>query len=140
MLGENGAGVLSHFGLRSQRLIYVGTFGKAAGGSGAAIVAHRLVIDWLVQRARTYIFTTAAPPGIACAVEAALDLIASEEGDERRTRLDRHIAVWSTHAQRLAARFGWQWMPSQTAIQPICLLYTSPSPRDKRQSRMPSSA
>ncbi len=127
VLGENGAGVLSHFGLRSQRLIYVGTFGKAAGGSGAAIVAHRLVIDWLVQRARTYIFTTAAPPGIACAVEAALDLIASEEGDERRVRLDRHIAVWSAHAQRLAARLGWQWMPSQTAIQPIVIGENAPA-------------
>ncbi|WKZ86796.1 8-amino-7-oxononanoate synthase [Ralstonia pickettii] len=127
VLGENGAGVLSHFGLRSQRLIYVGTFGKAAGGSGAAIVAHRLVIDWLVQRARTYIFTTAAPPGIACAVEAALDLIASEEGDERCARLDRHIAVWSAHAQRLAARFGWQWMPSQTAIQPIVIGENAPA-------------
>ena len=127
VLGESGAGVLSHFGLRSQRIIYVGTFGKAAGGSGAAIVGHRLVIDWLVQRARTYIFTTATPPGIACAVEAALDLIASEEGAERRARLDRHIAVWSAHAQRLAARFGWQWMPSPTAIQPIVIGENAPA-------------
>lgn len=127
VLGEKGAGVLSHFGLRSKRLVYVGTFGKAAGGSGAAIVAHRLVIDWLVQRARTYIFTTATPPGIACAVEAALELIASEEGAERRARLDRHIAVWSAHAQRLAARFGWQWMPSPTAIQPIVIGENAPA-------------
>ncbi|TXD61752.1 8-amino-7-oxononanoate synthase [Ralstonia sp. TCR112] len=127
VLGENGAGVLSHFGLHSQRIVYVGTFGKAAGGSGAAIVGHRLVIDWLVQRARTYIFTTATPPGIACAVEAALDLIASEEGAERRARLDRHIAVWSAHAQRLAARFGWQWMPSPTAIQPIVIGENAPA-------------
>ncbi|MCT7306677.1 8-amino-7-oxononanoate synthase [Ralstonia wenshanensis] len=127
VLGEKGAGVLSHFGLRSKRLVYVGTFGKAAGGSGAAIVAHRLVIDWLVQRARTYIFTTATPPGIACAVEAALDLIAGEEGAERRARLDRHIAVWSAHAQRLAVRFGWQWMPSPTAIQPIVIGENAPA-------------
>ena len=127
VLGEKGAGVLSHFGLRSKRLVYVGTFGKAAGGSGAAIVAHRLVIDWLVQRARTYIFTTATPPGIACAVEAALELIASEEGAERRARLDRHIAVWSAHAQRLAARLGWQWMPSPTAIQPIVIGENAPA-------------
>ncbi|WP_433867341.1 8-amino-7-oxononanoate synthase [Ralstonia wenshanensis] len=127
VLGEKGAGVLSHFGLRSKRLVYVGTFGKAAGGSGAAIVAHRLVIDWLVQRARTYIFTTATPPGIACAVEGALELIASEEGAERRARLDRHIAVWSAHAQRLAARFGWQWMPSPTAIQPIVIGENAPA-------------
>ncbi|KMW47764.1 8-amino-7-oxononanoate synthase [Ralstonia insidiosa] len=127
VLGENGAGVLSHFGLHSERLVYVGTFGKAAGGAGAAIVAHRMVIDWLVQRARTYIFTTATPPVIACAVEAALDVIASEEGAERRARLNRHIAVWSAHAQRLAARFGWQWMPSPTAIQPIVIGENAPA-------------
>ncbi len=127
VVGENGAGVLSHFGLRSERLVYVGTFGKAAGGSGAAIVAHRLVIDWLIQRARTYIFTTATPPAIACAVEAALDVIASEEGVERRARLNRHIAVWSAHAQRLSSRFGWQWMPSPTAIQPIVVGENAPA-------------
>ncbi|WP_296226373.1 8-amino-7-oxononanoate synthase [Ralstonia sp. UBA689] len=127
ILGENGAGVLSHFGLRSERIIYVGTFGKAAGGSGAAIVAHRMVIDWLIQRARTYIFTTATPPAIACAVEAALDVIASEEGAERRARLSRHIAIWSAHAERLAARFGWQWMPSPTAIQPLVIGENAPA-------------
>jgi 8-amino-7-oxononanoate synthase len=127
VLGKDGAGVLSHFGLRSERIMYVGTFGKAAGGSGAAIVAHRLAIDWLVQRARTYIFTTATPPGIACAVEAALDLIAGEEGATRRAVLNRHIAVWSAHAQRLAARFGWQWMPSPTAIQPIVIGENAPA-------------
>ena len=127
VVGKNGAGVLSHFGLRSERLVYVGTFGKAAGGSGAAIVAHRMVIDWLIQRARTYIFTTATPPAIACAVEAALDVIASEEGAERRARLTRHIAVWSAHAQRLSARFGWQWMPSPTAIQPIVIGENAPA-------------
>jgi 8-amino-7-oxononanoate synthase len=127
VLGENGAGVLSHFRLHSARLIYVGTFGKAPGGAGAAIVAHRLVIDWLIQRARTYIFTTAAPPAIACAVEAALDVIASEEGGLRRDRLNRHIAAWAAHARRLADRFGWQWMPSPTAIQPLVIGENAPA-------------
>lgn len=127
VLGADGTGVLSHFGLRSERIIYVGTFGKAPGSSGAAIVAHRMVIDWLIQRARTYIFTTAAPPAVACAVEAALDVIASEEGAERRARLNRHIAAWSAHAQRLAARFGWQWMPSPTAIQPLVIGENAPA-------------
>jgi 8-amino-7-oxononanoate synthase len=127
VLGANGAGVLSYFGLHSERIIYVGTFGKAAGGSGAAIVAHRMVIDWLIQRARTYIFTTATPPAIACAVEAALDVIASEEGAERRARLNRHIATWNARAQRLAARFGWQWMPSPTAIQPLVIGENAPA-------------
>ncbi len=127
VVGENGAGVLSHFRLHSERIIYVGTFGKAVGGAGAAIVAHRMVIDWLIQRARTYIFTTATPPAIACAVEAALGVIASEEGAERRARLNRHIATWSAHAQRLAARFGWQWMPSPTAIQPLVIGENAPA-------------
>jgi 8-amino-7-oxononanoate synthase len=86
-----------------------------------------MVIDWLIQRARTYICTTATPPPIACGVEAALDLIAGEEGAERRARLHRHIATWSAHAQRLAARFGWQWMPSPTAIQPIVIGENAPA-------------
>ncbi|MCL1619676.1 8-amino-7-oxononanoate synthase [Ralstonia pseudosolanacearum] len=127
VLGADGVGVLSHFGLCSERLIYIGTFGKAAGGAGACVVAHRMAVDWLVQRARTYIFTTATPPAVACGVEAALDLIAGEEGAARRARLAGHIARWSDHAQRLAARFGWQWMPSPTAIQPLVIGENAPA-------------
>lgn len=60
-------------------------------------------------------------------MEAALDLIAGEEGAARRARLAGHIARWSDHAQRLAARFGWQWMPSPTAIQPLVIGENAPA-------------
>ena len=60
--GQQGRGTLSHFGLRSERLICMGTLGKAAGVGGAFVAAHPVIIDWLVQTARPYIYTTASPP------------------------------------------------------------------------------
>src|SRR5450830_158830 len=66
-LGDNGHGALEHFKLRSPNLVYMGTLGKAAGVGGAFVAAHATVIETLVQRARPYIFTTAAPPALAAA-------------------------------------------------------------------------
>ncbi|HNE16300.1 MAG TPA: aminotransferase class I/II-fold pyridoxal phosphate-dependent enzyme, partial [Rhodocyclaceae bacterium] len=58
VLGPQGRGSLAHFGLRSPRLIYMGTLGKAAGVAGAFVAARADVIDWLLNKARSYIFTT----------------------------------------------------------------------------------
>ncbi|MFX7507223.1 aminotransferase class I/II-fold pyridoxal phosphate-dependent enzyme, partial [Acinetobacter baumannii] len=58
VLGERGHGVLEDLGLSSRRLIYIGTLGKAAGVAGAFVAAHRLIVEHLVNTARTYIFTT----------------------------------------------------------------------------------
>jgi len=91
VLGEQGAGVLQHFGLRSPQLVYIGTLGKAAGVSGAFVAAHATVIEWLVQRARTYIYTTATPPAIAHALLTSLDIISGSEGVMRRQTLQAHI-------------------------------------------------
>jgi 8-amino-7-oxononanoate synthase len=117
VLGAHGRGALEHFALKSPYLIYVGTLGKAAGVSGAFVAAHATVIEWLVQRARTYIFTTATPPAIAHALLASLDIIQGEEGAARRARLQEHIARITTE---LAPR-RWQLYPSQTAIQPVVI-------------------
>jgi 8-amino-7-oxononanoate synthase len=116
-LGADGAGVLQHFGLSSPHLIYMGTLGKAAGVGGAFIAAHQSVCEWLLQRARSYIYTTASPPAMAHALLTSLYLIASEEGRQRRTHLASLIAQWhkDLHLQQ------WQRMPSHTAIQPILL-------------------
>jgi 8-amino-7-oxononanoate synthase len=65
VLGPQGRGSLAHFGLASPRLIYMGTLGKAAGVSGAFVAGQRDVIDWLLNKARSYIFTTGAPPMLA---------------------------------------------------------------------------
>lgn len=124
VLGPQGRGSLAHFGLRSSRFIYMGTLGKAAGVAGAFVAAHPTVIDWLIQSARSYIYTTAAPPAIAHALGASLALITGDEGEVRRARLRQ--LIHSFRAQVLELLKGrpslrWQLAQSQTAIQPLIL-------------------
>ncbi|GIX22906.1 MAG: 8-amino-7-oxononanoate synthase [Caldimonas sp.] len=120
VLGAHGRGSLEHFGLRSQRIIYVGTLGKAAGVAGAFVAAHPTVIEWLVQSARSYIYTTAAPPAVAHAVSVSLGLMFGEEGARRRAALRERISQWRRGlAQGLPA--GWRLAPSFTGIQPLIL-------------------
>jgi len=128
VLGEQGRGTLSHFGLRSERLICMGTLGKAAGVGGAFVAAHRTVIDWLVQSARAYIYTTAAPPAMAHALRASLRLLRGDEGDRRRQQLRdltaalRHGWIEASSAPPLggrAAAASWTLADSFTAIQPL---------------------
>ncbi len=93
VLGAQGAGVLAHCGLRSERLIYMGTLGKAAGVAGAFVAAHRTVIEWLVQSARPYIYTTASPPAVAHAARASLRLLQGDEGARLRRQLGERVAA-----------------------------------------------
>ena len=115
VLGAQGRGALEHFGLRSPNIVYVGTLGKAAGVSGAFIAAHASVIDLMIQRARPYIYTTAAPPALAHALLTSLDIITSDEGAALRSHLDLLIAQLDEelHLKR------WQRVASTTPIQPI---------------------
>jgi 8-amino-7-oxononanoate synthase len=117
VLGPHGRGALEHFALRSPHVVYMGTLGKAAGVGGAFVAAHETVIDWLVQRARPYIYTTAAPPALAHALLTSIDIIGSEEGDRRRAHLQALIrqlrSEWKLHQ--------WQCPHSDTAIQPVII-------------------
>jgi len=117
VLGANGRGALEHFGLRSPNLVYVGTLGKAAGVGGAFIAAHASVVELMIQRARPYIYTTAAPPALAHALLASLDIIEGEEGRQRRTQLAQSIALLDSELQLRR----WQRPLSHTAIQPILI-------------------
>jgi len=117
VLGAKGRGALEHFGLRSPHLVYVGTLGKAAGVGGAFVAAHEAVVELLVQRARPYIYTTAAPPALAHALLASLDIIEGEEGAQRRAHLSSLIAQLDG-ALRLSR---WRRPFSPTAIQPIVI-------------------
>ncbi|MET3916455.1 8-amino-7-oxononanoate synthase [Variovorax sp. OAS795] len=120
VLGATGRGVLQAMGLCSERLVLIGTLGKAAGVSGAFVAAHRTVIDYLVQRARPYIFTTAAPPAIAHALLASLALIEGEEGGIRRARLQARIGQLRRGLGAILPPDGSAWLPdSPTAIQPL---------------------
>jgi len=117
VLGRDGRGALEHFGLHSPNLVYVGTLGKAAGVGGAFVAAHASVIELLIQRARPYIYTTAAPPALAHALLASLDIIAGDEGRARRAHLDALIAQLDGEL-RLE---HWRRPVSHSAIQPIII-------------------
>ncbi len=117
VLGDTGAGVLQHFNLSSPQLIYMGTLGKAAGVSGAFVAAHEHLIEWLVQRSRPYIYTTAAAPALAHALLTSLRIIQSEEGRQLRTHLKSLIQQLST----APVPASWQRLPSITPIQPMVL-------------------
>jgi 8-amino-7-oxononanoate synthase len=113
LLGARGRGVLDHFGVRSPRIVYMATLGKSAGAYGAFVAGSRALVDTLVQRARTYIYTTATPPLIAHALRTSLRLIESDEG--RRSRVFGHVA-------RLKAGLRscrWKLLASDTPIQPL---------------------
>ncbi len=113
VLGEGGRGSLAHFGLVSPRILYLGTLGKAAGVFGAFVAGAEEAVEYLLQHARPYIFTTALPPLLACALSASLALIAWEEW--RRDRL-RDLA---TRLRGGLAGSPWRLMPSETPIQPL---------------------
>ncbi len=117
VLGDNGRGALEHFGLRSPHLVYIGTLGKAAGVGGAFIAAHEDVIELMIQRARPYIYTTAAAPALAHALLASVDIIEGDEGEQRRAGLRARIAQLDA-GLRLER---WQRPVSTTAIQPIII-------------------
>lgn len=116
-LGAGGRGVLEHFNLRSKHLVYMGTLGKAAGVGGAFVAAHASVIETLIQKARPYIYTTAAAPALAHALLTSLELIAGAEGAARRTHLQALLAQMDD-GLRLQR---WQRLPSATTIQPLVI-------------------
>ena len=113
VLGPRGQGVLAHFGIASPRVIYMATLGKAAGVFGAFVAGQTDVVEWLLQRARAYIYTTATPPLLAHTVNKSLELIASEAW--RRDRLKQLITV----INHIFKSKHWSLVPSSTAIQPL---------------------
>jgi len=115
VLGAQGRGALSHFGLDSPRIIYMATLGKSAGVFGAFVAAGQVVIDTLVNSARSYVYTTATPPALSLALLESLRLI--EQGDALRAHLHSLIAQLRAGLQGLP----WALMPSDTAIQPLLI-------------------
>jgi 8-amino-7-oxononanoate synthase len=113
---NGGRGGLTERARASDRVIYLATLGKAAGVAGAAVAAHASVIDWLVQKARPYIYTTAAPPLLAACLLESLRQI--EAGEDRRERLRSYIAQLR---KGLADLKCGTLMPSDTPIQPLLI-------------------
>jgi 8-amino-7-oxononanoate synthase len=113
VLGEGGRGTLAHFGIASPRIAYMGTLGKAAGVHGAFVAGEEALIEWLVQRARTYVFSTASPPLLACALMASLDLV--EQAEARRN----HLKVLVGRLRQRLEDLPWRLRASDTPIQPL---------------------
>jgi len=121
-LGAKGRGSLAHFGLCSERFIYMGTLGKSAGIAGAFVAAHPTIVDWLMQSGRSYIYTTATPAAIAHALRISLALIGGDEGERRRAQLRACIGQLRDGLTDIIARrpsLGWRLAESSTAIQPL---------------------
>jgi 8-amino-7-oxononanoate synthase len=116
VIGESGRGVLEHFGLSPTRVpALVGTFGKAFGTFGAFVAGSEDLIETLIQRARTYIYTTALPPAVAAATRAALAVSIVEPW-----RRERVLAL-TRRFRKLASAAGIPLSTSETPIQPILL-------------------
>jgi len=114
VLGRTGRGTLEHLGLdATDAPILMGTLGKALGTAGAFIAGDHDLIEWLIQAARPYIYTTAMPAALAEATRASLRLVDDEAW--RREHLRDLIVQFKTGAQQI----GLKLMPSDTPIQPI---------------------
>jgi 8-amino-7-oxononanoate synthase len=122
VLGYRGRGVLEHFNMlgsvnkpASERIVYMATLGKAAGGYGAFVAGYEDVVDWIMQTARTYLFSTATPPAVAAGCLAALGVM---ESDHERQRHLRQLIDFFNDALKLQ----YAKLPfSQTAIQPVII-------------------
>jgi 8-amino-7-oxononanoate synthase len=113
VLGAHGAGSLSHFKISSPRIIMMATLGKAAGVAGAFVAGEQVVIDYLIQTAKSYVYSTPAPPALSATLTESVNLI--EQGDDLRAHLQDLI---ETLKQNLQLK-KWQLMPSVTAVQPL---------------------
>jgi len=114
VLGPEGRGSVAEAGLSEEDVpVLIGTLGKGVGTSGAFVAGPSLLMDYLVQKARTYIYTTAMPPALAMATISSLDLIERDQG--RR----EHVLGLVSRFRREASAMGYELMPSHTPIQPI---------------------
>ncbi len=117
VLGKQGHGILEQENICSDRLIYIGTLGKAAGVSGAFVCAQETFIEWLIQKGRPFIYSTATPPAIAHTLSRSLKMIEGNEGSSRRTQLNKLIRIWQDEMHFSQ----WKKVSSCTAIQPVIL-------------------
>lgn len=113
VLGPEGRGSLAALGINSQRIIYMATLGKALGVSGAFVTATEHWMEWLLQRARTYIFTTGTPPALASALCSNLEICRQESW--RR----EHLQSLSQRLMEGLQQISLKTLPSQSAIHAL---------------------
>lgn len=116
VLGQQGSGVLEHYGLKQDDVpILMGTLGKSFGTFGAFVAGSETLIESLIQKARTYIYTTAFPAAVAEATRASLKLVIADNW--RRDKLN-HL---TEHFRVGAKQLGLPLVDSSSAIQPLII-------------------
>ncbi len=125
VLGETGRGTAEHLGCLRGVDLHMGTLGKALGGFGAFVAAEGAVIETLINRARSFIFSTSLPPGVLAAAQAAFELVASDEGRQRRDALWRNRRLFAAALQQ----GGLDLLGSQSQILPIHTVLPEPTMR-----------
>ena len=128
--GRTGRGTGEALGCLERIDLHMGTLGKALGCAGAYLAADRVVIDTLINRSRSFIFSTSLPPGVPAAALAALDLVDSDEGRGLRRKLEENRALF---AGQLTAG-GMDLLGSTTQIVPV--LTRQPEPTMKMTERL----
>lgn len=123
VLGQTGRGTGEHLGCLDRIDLHMGTLGKALGCAGAYLAADRAVIDMLINRSRSFIFSTSLPPGVPAAAMAAFDLVDSQEGALLRQKLERNRLLLS---EQLTAG-GMNLLGSVTQIVPILTRHPEPT-------------
>jgi len=113
VLGKQGRGILDYFNVQSSRVIYMATLGKAAGVAGAFVGADSTIIDYLIQSAKTYIYTTASPPALAAALVKSVEVMKTDLARNKHLQALIHLFRSELKLKK------WQLMPSITAIQPV---------------------
>jgi glycine C-acetyltransferase len=113
VLGQNGRGTVNHFGLDGRVDLQMGTLSKAIGVLGGYVASAQSVREFLIYRARPFLFSTSHPPGVAAACMAALDVLLEEP--ERIERLWKNTARFKQGLKRL----GFETGPSETPITPV---------------------
>jgi 8-amino-7-oxononanoate synthase len=103
----------------SRRVLYMATLSKGAGVSGAFVAGDETLVEWLLQKTRSYIFATAAPPLLAESVRAALRVMQQEP--QRHARLHANIARLRAALPAAIAGSGWRLLPSDTAVQALVI-------------------
>jgi 8-amino-7-oxononanoate synthase len=129
VLGPQGRGALAAAGLTgagaSPRVLYMATLGKALGVAGAFVAGPDRLVEWLLQKTRSYTYATAAPALLAEAVRAGLRCVLGADGEHRRQQLNARIAqLRAGLAPGVDAALdaaGWRLMASSTAIQPLVI-------------------
>jgi 8-amino-7-oxononanoate synthase len=114
IIGKQGRGFADELGVADQIEIQMGTLGKALGASGGYICGSRTLIDFLVNHARSFIFSTAPVPAAAAAATAAIQFVQSPEGELRRTNLLARVAELQSKIEHRTSNI-------QSAIVPIIL-------------------